>query len=258
MDMEITPQITEDEEIRNRAAAIVAMGKTGDRDAIKSLVMILGNREEVDWLRACAAIALGRLAGDEVATPLIDALDDDSSIVKRAAITALGEARSEKAIPVLQAIMEDNAREGLHAVTINVLSIIGGEGSVPVIMKSLESPNVQVRRRAALALGELRAKAAVQSLIGLMNDSDESLRAVAASSLGLMGDQRAAAALIKALDDGAESVRVVAASSLGYLGESKAIPALEKALKEGSKLLRKQAATALSKLRKQKIPNKGV
>ena len=111
MDTEITPQIPEDEEIRTRASAIIAMGKTGDRDAVKSLVMVLGNKGEVDWLRACAAIALGRLAGDEVATPLIDALDDESSIVKRAAITALGEARSEQAIPALRAILEDNARK---------------------------------------------------------------------------------------------------------------------------------------------------
>jgi HEAT repeat protein len=42
-----------------RAAAIIALGKAGHRDAITQLIQVLENKSEVEWLRGCAAIALG-------------------------------------------------------------------------------------------------------------------------------------------------------------------------------------------------------
>jgi HEAT repeat protein len=241
---------SKDEDIRNRASAIIAMGKTGDIDALKPLTLILENKDELEWLRACAAIALGRLSGEEVIPPLIDSLHDDSIVVSRAVISALGDVKSDRAIPYLQKILENESKEELHAVTITVLGEIGGCDITPTLLKALESPNNLVGIRAALALGERRTEEAVLPLIKALADSDECLRAAAASALGLIGDNRAIESLIEALDDGAEAVRAIAASSLGCIGDSRAVPPLEKALNDESKTVQKQTAAALVKLRR--------
>jgi HEAT repeat protein len=240
----------ENEELRIRASAIIAAGKSGDREAIKQLIEILENKSEVEWLRGCAAIALGRLAGEEVIPPLLKALKDDNPFVCRAVIAALGDVKSEQAISALKAMLENPHKKELHPMTINVLGAIGGSEIITTLLQALESPNTQVRCNAALVLGDLRTEDAVIPFLKLLNDSDECLRAIAASSLGLIGDKRAVGQLVEALEDKAETVRTIAASSLGYLGDSQAIAQLEKALQDKSTSVRDQAAAALSKLRK--------
>lgn len=239
----------DDENTRIRASTIIEMGRTGNRDAIKSIIEVLENREEVDWLRGCAAIALGRLSDEAVIPPLISALEDDNVIVSRAVISALGDAKSLPAIPHLKKILENKDKEELHAITITVLGEIGGLEIIPTLLQALESSNDLVRIRAALALGELRTDQAVSHFLKILEDGNESLRAIAASSLGLIGDKRAVIPLISALDDEAGTVRAIAASSLGCLADRTAMSHLEKALDDSSVAVRKQAAAALSKIR---------
>jgi HEAT repeat protein len=237
----------QNEDLRIRASSIIAMGKAGDKDAIPRLVEILENKSEVEWLRGCAAIALGRISGDEVVSPLLQALRDESLFVNRAAILALGDLEIKSAVPYLESILKDPSKKELHAVTVNVLAQIGG--SEATLLEALEDPDVRVRCNSALALGNLRTESAVLPLIKLMDDSDESLRAVAASSLGLIKDKRAVKKLTAALEDKAETVRAIAASSLGYLGDKKAVPGLEKALQDKNINVRKQAAAAIERLK---------
>ncbi len=254
--METSAQLSslEDENMRIRASAIIEMGRTGNRDGVQSIIGVLANREEVDWLRACAAIALGRLAGEEVLSPLVIALQDDSIIVSRAAISALGDARNPQAIPHLKGILENKDKEELHAVTVKVLGEIGGRDIMPTILRALESSNDLVRIRAALALGEFRTDEIIPHFLKLLQDDNESLRAVAVSSLGLLGDGRAVEPLIKALGDKTATVRAIAASSLGCLADGRVIPSLEKALGDSSEVVRKQAAAALLKIRRKEAP----
>jgi HEAT repeat protein len=249
MDPNSDAENIQDEDLRNRASEIIALGKAGDKEAIPRLVGILENKTEVEWLRGCAAIALGRISGEEVVPPLLRALRDESPFVNRAAILASGDLKIKSAIPYLEAIFRDPNKKELHAVTVNVLAQIGGSSVISNLLEALKSPDVRVRCNAAMALGSLRAPSSVLPLIELIHDSDESLRAVAASSLGLIKDQRAVEILIEALQDKAETVRAIAASSLGYMEDKKAVPFLEKALQDRNLNVRKQAANALSKLK---------
>ena len=64
METETFEESLNSEDPRIRASAIMALGKSGNRDALKQLIEILENKDEVDWIRGCAAIALGRISGD--------------------------------------------------------------------------------------------------------------------------------------------------------------------------------------------------
>lgn len=240
----------EDENTKIRASAIIEMGRTGNRDGLQSIIGVLANRQEVDWLRACAAIALGRLAGEEVIPPLVNALRDDSIIVSRAAISALGDAKNPQAISHLKGILENKDREELHAITVKVLGEIGGYDIVPTLLQALENSNHLVRVRAALALGEFHTDEVIPHFLKLLQDDNESLRAIAASSLGLLDDERAIEPLLKALADEAATVRAIAASSLGCLADGSVIPSLEKALGDDSEIVRKQVAAAMLKIKR--------
>jgi HEAT repeat protein len=240
-----------DEDLRIRASAIIALGQSGDKNAVATLKTILENKSEVEWVRGCAAIALGRVSGEEGLPPLVAGLQDESLLVCRAAISALGDLKSRKAVPHLEAILNSPEKKDVHAAAVSVLGTIGGDEVVSIMLQALENPDAGVRCNAALALGNLRLKKAVSPLIALMRDEDESLRAVAASSLGLIGDRRAVAVLIAALNDKAAAVRAIAASSLGYLDDKEAIPFLEKVLDDNNAAVRKQSANAILKLRSQ-------
>lgn len=247
--MQITTDVLKDEDARIRASQIIYLGKSGLREAVPHLTAIVDNKSEVEWLRACAAIALGRLSGDEVLPPLINVIKGESLEISRAAILALGEVKNEKAIPALKDLLEDQGKKELHALTVKILGRIGGSSVLPILFRALESTNNQVRCNAVIALSDLRVKEAVLSLIKILKDDDECLRALAASSLGLIGDKRAVEPLVEALNDRAEIVRMIAASSLGCLGDFKAIAPLENILGNTSENVRKQVSAALHKLR---------
>lgn len=245
----IYPNNLDNQDTLTRASNIIAMGKTRDKRALAPLIKILEDESEVDWLRGCAAIALGRLSAEEAVPLLINAIDDASMTVARGSISALGDIRCKYAIPHLKRILEDETKKELHAITVTALGEIAGRDVISILLGSLENPDNRVRARAAIVLGDLRAGEAVIPFIQLMKDSDECLRAIAASSLGLIGDRRATGTLIEALGDSAESVRAIAASSLGCLGDAIAVNSLEAATGDTSETVRKQAAAAISKIR---------
>ncbi len=86
-----------------------------------------------------------------------------------------------------------------------------------------QDPSYKVRVQAALVLGKLGDKRAVQSLVfALRNDTEESVRGVAATSLGRLGDKSAANALLQATNDPSEFVRAQAKKALELVSSAQA------------------------------------
>ena len=235
-----------------KASAIIEMGRTGNRDSVEYIAAVLENEEEVDWVRACAAIALGKLSDGELNPSLLLALAGENQIVSRAAVLALGETGNQEAVPHLEEILKDKNKEDLHPVIINSIGKIGGSGAIPILLQALENSNDLVRVNAALVIRDLRNEELLPHFLKLIKDNNESLRAIAASSLGLTGDKSAVPPLLDALDDEAASVRAIAASSLGCIADSSVSSHLEKALGDENEVVRRQAAAAISKLKSRK------
>jgi hypothetical protein len=118
----------------------------------------------------------------------------------------------------------------------------------------LRCKDVNVRRVAAEALGEIGDARAVDPLIKALqiqrftkwNYRYFGLRAAAAEALGEIGDARAVDPLIKALQDVRE-VQDVAAAALGRIGDARAVDPLIKALQEEN-FDRRIAAEALGEI----------
>ena len=98
--------------------------------------------------------------------------------------------------------------------------------SLPDLSVLVRDGDARVRRRAALAIGRVKAKAGVPLLVSALPDTDPDVRAMAAFALGLIGDGSAEAALAPFLTDASPLVRGRAAEALGLIGAKGAAPAI--------------------------------
>lgn len=106
---------------------------------------------------------------------------------------------------------------------------------------------VEVRRKAAYALGQIGDPASVTVLVQSLKDERGEVRAAAASALVRIGSL-AVPKLIRSLKSEDVIVRSTAAYALGRIGELDAIPALVQALNDERWEVRQNAAAALGKI----------
>ncbi|HEX2208500.1 MAG TPA: HEAT repeat domain-containing protein, partial [Longimicrobium sp.] len=75
-------------------------------------------------------------------------------------------------------------------------AVLGGRGSMRVLVDLLNDPERLVRREAIAGLGTLGESAAVPFLARVLSDADEELQMAAAASLGRIGSGEALPALL--------------------------------------------------------------
>lgn len=123
----------------------------------------------------------------------------------------------------------------------------GSAEAVALLMAALSDPAEMIRSGAALALGELKAVAAIEALAHLLHTDASESGQHAADALAKIG-QPAAPALIKALQDQQPWVRLRAAKALIPVESKQAIPALFQALDDDSYVVRHHAEEALARM----------
>jgi HEAT repeat protein len=163
-----------------RAAAALALGRIGDRIAVGALSEAL--KDPAPEVRYAAALSLGRLPADGVATRLERTLRSDPVWQPRyAAAIALG--RSRKAF-VAEALAD----------------------------ALVSDPAWQVRQQAARSLQDLGTAHAAAALATALNDLEPSVRAAAGAGLAEIGGPEERRAVVSSLKNEADpSVRAVLA-----------------------------------------------
>lgn len=96
---------------------------------------------------------------------------------------------------------------------------VRGEAPGQDLLVLLADPLAHIRRRAAQALGRVRATEAIEPLGAMLTaEPDAEVRQMAAFALGLIGDERAVPALAPALDSDDVVLQGRAAEALGLIG----------------------------------------
>lgn len=130
--------------------------------------------------------------------------------------------------------------------------------AIPALIRALADPIAAVRRAAVVALGEIGANEAVQSLITtLQTDPDGVVRRRAATALGRIGDPRATEPLISALPATLTGVTGYAALALDALGVSWSAPFAER-IRVPDAEQRRQILIALHQFQRQGQRPRGV
>lgn len=91
-----------------RRTAVMKLGMLGGDEAIRTLIMVVGNRNEDLIVRGRAALMLGKLGDTRAVESLIDALDAPGYQTPIHAAEALGKLGDTRAIEPLIRVMDAN------------------------------------------------------------------------------------------------------------------------------------------------------
>lgn len=162
-----------------------------------------------------------------------------------AAAVTLG-AMGETALPHVRTLLADGNPDARFW-AVRALWAMGTPAAIEALVGVLNDPDGMVRSGAALALGELKAKVAIQDLARLLREERFSAGDHAADALSKIG-RPGASALIEALGDARPWVRIRAARALVPVKSPEAIPALFQALDDDSYVVRHYAEEALAQM----------
>lgn len=192
-------------------------------------------------------------------------------------VKALGEMKSEEAVPALEDLVDSVAAHEQREV-VAALESIGSPRSMDILYRCLESEDGHTRKISARALAKLAGPEAVERLfqslkrekyrdvleemtdslgaipsdavrdgfLALLGEKSDELREMGARGLGSIGDERAVALLTEAVGDESPKVRKTAYNSLARLGVPEALDTVVSGLKDTEEDVKLAVLKALS------------
>ncbi len=232
-----------------RREAAVDFGRIG-REAVPYLITAM---RDADWrVRKTAVEGLVGLADESVVELLVRVLScEDNAGARNSAIEALVHI-GDKAVDVLLrslATPDPDVRKFL----VDILGDIRDPRSVPALIEALDDPDENIRVSAAEALGKTKDRRAVDPLLACLARSDRGwLDYAAAEALGEIGDERALGALLAALDR--SSLREPVLESLGRIGNARTLGPLIAGVADHLRIVREVSVTALAAIYRKSTP----
>jgi len=183
-DRAVTPLIEalfhEDDNFRREVAR--ALKEIGNKRAIEPLVDILLD-DTYPEVRAEAAYDLGYIEGAKShADALIQALKDDHYLVRQNAAFALGKLQSKKSVRQLLTILQDEENYNVRGNAAWALGEIKDKRAIDGLIAATNDKHITVRKKAAYALGRLKALSALSILQKQLYLNDEAKEAAWAIS----------------------------------------------------------------------------
>lgn len=143
-------------------------------------------------------------------------------------------------------LMEKNEKLRYH---VRDKLLKSGKSVFDHLVKALRSSRKStIRRNAAIILGEMGNRKAVEALIKALKDRVVSVSSNAAIALGMIGDKRAVVPLIERLHSSSWQLRLNAAISLGWIADHGASDSLLRLLRDQHAYVRRGATFALGQI----------
>jgi HEAT repeat protein len=246
----------EAEEVEIRRAAILALGRIGERRAVPTLTGIL-TEEENNELIIRAAEALTSLGDPRAFESLLSLLGHSNAMVRQSAVAALNSINhpnmAERAVILLRdpnpylresavkiigyigyrdslellLISCHDTDERVRYAVIESLPYFEDERVIPVLTEALKNDTPKIRAAAARAFGDIDDANVIEILQTALKDTDPWVRYFAVRSLGEQEAIESLDALISvAKNDAANQVRMAAIEALGKLGDVQAVSIL--------------------------------
>jgi hypothetical protein len=206
----------------------IRLARCGDPRVLPALLTALVDRGQHKEAVIEAFLHLGPATVD----PLIQALNSSKWEVRCSAIEVLGALHDPRAVgPIIKMITDSDL--GVRCCAARELGKFSDPSAVTALMNAF-AVDPSIRECAAWALGELKARAAVEMLCQALKYvyGTEIIRRSAAEALGKIGDPDATVPLFNALSDDDHATCAIAARSLVSLANPLAIEMALKYLNE--------------------------
>lgn len=238
--------LAKDEKTEVAQAAILALGRIGDRRAAPAISPILEDLNHPLW--RFAAEAAGRIGAAEL-SPLLKQAENHPQLGP-IAVTALARLRAETKESELARILEE---EGRVPPTITAEAIgRAGPRVIPALHKILladlagntTSPHDAIIR----GLGEIGSPDGAEAMLDVARSTEPAWRVtglLAVEMLGRLSGKPPLKALTQLLQDPRTEFRIAAIRALAIRSDSKARKAVEPLTKEPDPLIRQEAEGAL-------------
>jgi HEAT repeat protein len=235
---------TPGETVAVKAAAVLSLGRIGDRSA-RDLVVSL-TRDPDASIRGAAlwSVALGSLVDPADRTFYLIGIAEDRAVeaqVRAEVIRTLASVKEERVIESLSRILESEPR----------LTVALPPGR-PTTQQTMDLRYAQARDVAgwaAGALGQLEARTALPLLLRTAEDpKDFFLRLVSVQSLVAWNVPEAYPVLVRGLEDPLPEIRVLALTGLARLGDPKAVAPVLTRLSDADAEVRALAVPTLAHL----------
>jgi len=204
-----------------------------DRQKVFDLVKKQATLSDHSVVRDAAVIALGKIGTEEAVEVLIDRLGAEPRLdVQQDILLALGLSRSDKALETLPRVLKSQKLASYACVG---LGLTGDTERAGKVVHTYFKSNLRSHKKlgdqlasAALALGQLRYEGAVGDLSKVVKSKnyDDVIRVYAAQALGRIGGDKARKALLSALNKSSNEVERAAALALGDFEDAKVLSTL--------------------------------
>jgi bilin biosynthesis protein len=177
-----------DEDTVVRGSAVGALARTG-KESVPALLEILASSDRSETIKGHAAWALSFI-GTEAKEHLYEAIDSDSPEVRAAVVGAIAkvaqEKSEEKAYNILINALNDPA-ENVRCEAAALLGNLTYRAAIPTLIKLLQHPEGETRKAAALALMKIGDRQAIESLeSALERESEENVQKAIALAISLL------------------------------------------------------------------------
>lgn len=232
-----------------------SIAATQNAEVLNALRKVLQS-DNSHWVRRSAAYAIGCMGrfGEEALPELDRAVKDSHPAVRQNVAWTLGQIGRSGIVTLRKALLDDNKYVLRDAAAAIGRMNSDGKQAVPELLRCSGHADAEVRKASLIALVRLvdenDKNIAMAPLRRALSDSEVEVRRNAALAMGNIGGDEAREAvpvLIDALQNGELTMRQQAAAAIRNIGPiaSDAVPALRRALLAPDETLRRNAAVAL-------------
>ncbi|MFZ5806796.1 MAG: HEAT repeat domain-containing protein [Verrucomicrobiota bacterium] len=195
-------------------------------------------------VKVAAIKALGLLKDASAAERLISVAKDSDQNVRKAVIVALGDMKNEKAIPLLIQYLKDKDWF-IRAEAANALGKVGNSAAADALFKLLEDSDQYVRRNARQALQNLTTKENKSVYVKALENPDASIKIMAALALAHTEDRAGVPILLSEFEKAGSDDQVEMIKAFIKLREAEAVPKIRVAMSHSKTAVRVHAILAL-------------
>jgi len=207
--------------------------------------------EHNDWsVRTAATRSLESVDPKLSTKPLRARLQDESILVRVAAVEALARRRDTNSIPALASLAQD-PQKGVRAAAAYAYGLLGGEdglrGLEPLLFDDAEA---EVRRRAIEGLREGKTEGAAELMLRVFEDErDRTVRAATAAAIVELETPEMVDSLVQRLEvsDSGSNARVALVNVLARFADARTGPLLRRVMRGDDTLSKDAAALGLAR-----------